>query len=136
MLTQTYNVIKVNTLVSPKHILFFLNSRPLLMWSFPIPKTLLPLIISLLDSTLCESFPFSVLDISPSFCLLCRQLNYNFINIFIFLLYFSYITQEAIILVNDSIFYGALITMYKCMINTGQYIWLCMWKCQETSLDP
>lgn len=85
-----------------------------------------PPTISLLDSTLYETFSFSVLDISPSFCLLCRHLNYNFINIFMdFLLYFSYITQGAIILVNDSILYGASITMYEYMINTGQYIWLC-----------
>lgn len=77
----------------------------------PIPRTLLPPTISLLDSTLYEAFSFSLLDISSFFCLLYRHLNYNFINIFFFLLYFCYITQGAIILVN-AIFYGALIIIY------------------------
>lgn len=51
------------------------------------------------------------------------------------MLYFSYITQGAIILVNDSIFYGALITMYDQYWSIHLALYVEMPKNQSRSLN-
>lgn len=113
LLTQTYDLIKLNSSVFPEHILFFLNSRPLLMWFISTPKTLpstTPHYLSLGPSTLQGIFILPVghkLFFFPSLLVFKK----NFINTFTFLLDFSFIAQKSIILVNDSVSYSTLTIM-------------------------